>query len=105
MPPEENNATIPKTRVKSAIFEPSRVPSPSSGSPLIAETIEIVASGRTEIKAMIKKLTINSGRWRTFAILEEYFIAKPEHFISTIRKIRNKSKLTITMRFIAQAFF
>jgi len=95
MPPDEAKATIPKTNVKSAIFEPNRVPNPSWEFPFIADIIEIVASGKTETTAIIKKLTINSGRWSALAIFEEYLIAYPANFTSIIKKSIASPKLTI----------
>src|SRR4030042_699940 len=95
MPLEENKATMPKTKVKSATLEPNKVPTPSSGSPLIADMIETVASGKAEIRAITKKLTTNSGKRRIFASLEEYLIAYAAHFISTVRNTKNKTKLKI----------
>jgi len=71
MPLEETKATMPNTRVQSATLEPSKVPSPSSGSPSSADIMEIVASGRAEIRAIIKKLTTNSGRRSSFESWEE----------------------------------
>jgi hypothetical protein len=62
IPFEETNATIPKIKVKSVMFPPSKVPTPSSGSPLIAEKIAIVVSGKAEITAIIKKLTTNCDK-------------------------------------------
>jgi len=45
----ENNVTNPKTKAKSATFDPNNVPTLNSGIPFNAEITDIVVSGETEI--------------------------------------------------------
>ena len=86
---------IPKTSVRSIIFEPRRIPNPSPGSPFKVEIIEIVDSGITEIRAMIKKLTMNSCKWRTFASLDEYLIEYFAPLININKNIKKRIKFII----------
>jgi len=74
MPLEDIRAVNPNTSVRSATFDPSSVPSPSSGTPSSAENMEMDASGNAEIRAITKKLTTNSERFSIFAKCVAYVV-------------------------------
>ena len=58
--PFPNNATIPITKVKSAMFDPITLPNDNAGFPLIAELIPTNSSGIEVEKAIIINATTNS---------------------------------------------
>ena len=93
----EANITIPRIRLKSATFEPIKVPTPKLGIPFIAEIIPIVVSGNTVIKAIKKKLTMNSEICKTLDNFAEYLIANCELFANIPNEIKNNIKVVIIL--------
>ena len=100
IPFNEYNATIPNTNVKSATFDASKVPNPNWGMPSTAEIIAIVVSGKLEITATMKKLTMNSDNFHIFAIREENTVAYSALFTKKNKESPSKRSSSIICIFL-----
>lgn len=90
MPLPAKNIIIAKTKVRSAILEPNKVPKPSEGSPSKTELIEINVSGKIEITATIIKPIVYFDNRQLSAKKTEYFVANVAPFT-----IKNKETTRI----------
>lgn len=86
---------IAKIRVKSATFEPNNVPSPTEGTPFMAELIAINVSGSMDITATIINPTTYFDNLKLSATLIAYLVAMVAPFINRKRDTASIIKFDI----------